>query len=112
MAFGERGVATVTAPISLMLAAGNYDISFYSASGLGVTAYSGGSGLLAQTQPFFPGPAFLTHPGESLGFRLEGTTAAVPEPPEPSTWAMMVLGFAGVGFMAYRRRTQTAALAA
>jgi hypothetical protein len=24
--------------------------------------------------------------------------------PEPSTWAMMVLGFLGVGFMAYRRR--------
>jgi len=26
--------------------------------------------------------------------------------PEPSTWAMMILGFAGVGFMAYRRRSQ------
>jgi PEP-CTERM motif len=24
--------------------------------------------------------------------------------PEPSTWAMMVLGFAGIGFMAYRRK--------
>lgn len=24
--------------------------------------------------------------------------------PEPSTWAMMMLGFAGVGFMAYRRK--------
>jgi hypothetical protein len=24
--------------------------------------------------------------------------------PEPSTWAMMILGFAGIGFMAYRRR--------
>jgi hypothetical protein len=30
-------------------------------------------------------------------------TAAIPE---PSTWAMMILGFAGVGFMAYRRRNQ------
>jgi hypothetical protein len=26
--------------------------------------------------------------------------------PEPSTWAMMVLGFAGVGFVAYRRRNK------
>jgi hypothetical protein len=26
--------------------------------------------------------------------------------PEPSTWAMMILGFFGVGFMAYRRRSQ------
>ena len=26
--------------------------------------------------------------------------------PETSTWAMMILGFFGVGFMAYRRRSQ------
>jgi PEP-CTERM motif len=31
--------------------------------------------------------------------------------PEPSTWAMLILGFTGVGLMAYRRRNQTAALA-
>ncbi|MBA2401019.1 MAG: PEPxxWA-CTERM sorting domain-containing protein [Bradyrhizobium sp.] len=34
---------------------------------------------------------------------LDVVTPAVPE---PSTWAMMILGFAGVGFMAYRRRSQ------
>jgi hypothetical protein len=28
--------------------------------------------------------------------------------PEPSTWAMMILGFTGVGFLAYRRRNQVA----
>lgn len=27
--------------------------------------------------------------------------------PESSTWALMMLGFAGVGFMAYRRRNQS-----
>ena len=32
--------------------------------------------------------------------------------PELSTWAMIILGFAGIGFMAYRRRNQTAPLAA
>jgi hypothetical protein len=32
--------------------------------------------------------------------------------PEPSAWAMMILGFLGVGFMAYRRRNQNAALSA
>ena len=26
--------------------------------------------------------------------------------PEPSTWAMLILGFAGIGFMAYRRKAQ------
>jgi hypothetical protein len=30
--------------------------------------------------------------------------------PEPSTWAMMILGFAGVGFMAYRRKSNRPAL--
>jgi hypothetical protein len=24
--------------------------------------------------------------------------------PEPSTWAMMILGFCGLGFMTYRRK--------
>jgi hypothetical protein len=28
--------------------------------------------------------------------------------PEPSTWAMMILGFAGLGFMAYRRKSNSA----
>jgi hypothetical protein len=32
--------------------------------------------------------------------------------PEPSTWAMLILGFAGIGFMAYRRKSQPAVLAA
>jgi hypothetical protein len=29
--------------------------------------------------------------------------------PEPSTWAMMLLGFAGIGFMAYRRQAKRSA---
>ena len=41
---------------------------------------------------------------------IDVTTASVGAVPEPSTWAMMILGFAGVGFMAYRRRNQNTAL--
>jgi len=37
---------------------------------------------------------------------------AVAAVPEPSTWAMMILGFGGVGFMAYRRKSKPALLAA
>jgi PEP-CTERM motif len=33
-----------------------------------------------------------------------------PAVPEPSTWAMMILGFAGLGFMAYRRKQNGPAL--
>lgn len=36
-------------------------------------------------------------------------TAAVPE---PSTWAMMILGFFGIGFLTYRRKNQMALNAA
>jgi hypothetical protein len=39
-------------------------------------------------------------------------TTAVAAVPEPSTWAMMLLGFAGVGFMAYRRKSKPALMAA
>ena len=60
----------------------------------GVTTLSNDSGF-----PFiFPtGPATVS------------VTAAVPE---PSTWAMMVLGFLGLGFMAYRRKQAGAVLTA
>jgi PEP-CTERM motif len=36
-------------------------------------------------------------------FALAGFQAFTPVVPEPSTWAMMLLGFAGVGFVGYRR---------
>ncbi|MEH2534324.1 hypothetical protein V1277_006379 [Bradyrhizobium sp. AZCC 1588] len=39
-------------------------------------------------------------------------TANISAVPEPSTWAMMILGFAGVGYLAYRRRIQVAPTAA
>jgi hypothetical protein len=32
--------------------------------------------------------------------------------PEPSTWAMLLLGFAGIGFMTYRRKSKPAFMAA
>jgi hypothetical protein len=38
-----------------------------------------------------------------------GVTASTPE---PSTWAMMVLGFAGLGFAGYRSSRKAAAIAA
>jgi hypothetical protein len=40
------------------------------------------------------------------GFSVSETVSAVPE---PATWAMMILGFLGVGFMAYRRKQSGAA---
>jgi hypothetical protein len=40
-----------------------------------------------------------------LDVRLAGSNLTT-DVPEPSTWAMMILGFFGVGFMAYRRQSK------
>jgi hypothetical protein len=38
---------------------------------------------------------------------IDVSTVTMSSVPEPSTWAMMILGFVGVGFMAYRRKSQS-----
>jgi len=43
---------------------------------------------------------------DATGNQIIATVAPVPE---PSTWAMMILGFVGVGVMAYRRKSKAAA---
>jgi hypothetical protein len=50
---------------------------------------------------------FTSHLGPVV-FGLTGEITAVPE---PSTWAMLLLGFAGLGFMAYRRKRNDPLLA-
>ena len=40
---------------------------------------------------------------------LLGSVSVTAAVPEPSTWAMLLIGFAGVGFTAYRRRFKTTA---
>ncbi len=49
------------------------------------------------------------HTGHGSNGVLTATLAATPAVPEPSTWAMLILGFAAVGFMAYRCRNAPAA---
>jgi PEP-CTERM motif len=74
---------------------------------------------LVNTQTLFSGQTTTIDPNlfaisfsdPHVGGGVSGTfnVAAVPE---PSTWAMMILGFAGVGFMAYRRKSKAALMAA
>jgi hypothetical protein len=61
-----------------------------------------------------PGPApFCSIPDIHQGVLISGsltidsaTSDQIAAIPEPSTWAMLLIGFAGLGFMAYRRRNQ------
>ncbi len=57
--------------------------------------------------------SFADLPGGNgnIGNILDNVTLASAVP-EASTWAMMVLGFCGLGFMAYRRKQNGSALAA
>jgi hypothetical protein len=53
--------------------------------------------------------------GNSAGTNVclgSGACGSVSAVPEPSTWAMLFLGFAGIGFMAYRRKSKPALMAA
>ncbi|MBV9909991.1 MAG: PEP-CTERM sorting domain-containing protein, partial [Hyphomicrobiales bacterium] len=47
--------------------------------------------------------AFSVYDGPQLGLRYGGVAFAAA--PEPSTWAMLLLGFAGLGFAGYRKRS-------
>ena len=49
--------------------------------------------------------------GVRLLFRTATATQLTGAVPEPSTWAMLILGFVGIGFMAYRRKSKPALMA-
>jgi hypothetical protein len=57
---------------------------------------------------FSPGDTVQLRLSQSFGYSVVGTDlgtfALASAVPEPSTWAMMIIGFCGVGFMAYRRK--------
>ena len=97
---------------------GNYDLTIGSDDG--EYLYIGGTQVLANPgiHPYstVTGSVFLTagmHPFEVQYDQLEYVAAqsslAVPDGvtigsvPEPSTWAMMLMGFAGLGYAGYRK---------
>jgi hypothetical protein len=87
----------LTAPTS-------WNAAFITASG-GTTA-TAEDALLAG---MLAGEAYLNiHTTTFAGGEIRGFLTAVPE---TSTWAMLILGFAGVGFMAYRRSRKDQGLA-
>lgn len=68
---------------------------------------SGNSGGGTATFSGFIDPTFTVVGDNASAYTLSfspGIGNSVGAVPEPSTWAMMILGFGGLGFMAYRRR--------
>lgn len=90
----ETSIVTVL-PSGLNLAAGSYDISFYSPVFLGVPGYSNPGGVLYQHDLGF-------RLGQSVAFALYGSETATPE---PATAALLGLALGG---LAWSRRRPTA----
>jgi hypothetical protein len=59
-------------------------------------------GLAAGTHPFVID--YVAANGSPSVFNFDANVTFTTGVPEASTWAMMILGFFGVGFMAYRRK--------
>jgi hypothetical protein len=90
-------------------AGGNGQMPFQFTASTAPTAGGGGHIYWTSVSPF--GAAVWSTDAFRPGwaeFQATITTAV----PEPSTWAMMILGFVGVGFMAYRRKSKRELMAA
>jgi hypothetical protein len=78
---------------------------------INIDNYSGNIGDQVAVGANFKGDANFD-PGEAFALnRVAGDFEIAAAVPEPSTWAMMILGFASIGAMTYRRR-KSAMLAA
>jgi len=84
----------------------NFFVSFFDASGTTLGAFGGGtSGVIALDDS---GGGF-DHDYDDFVVKFTITNGLITTAvPEASTWAMMLLGFAGVGFLAYRRKPKAA----
>ncbi|THD55842.1 MAG: PEP-CTERM sorting domain-containing protein [Bradyrhizobium sp.] len=82
-----------------------------------------GTGGVSEFEVLGISPSLALNPNNSTDFvtqltftgsgEFTGTmTPITTDVPEPSTWAMMLLGFAGLGFIAFRRKSKPALLAA
>ena len=93
---------------SLIVPAETFSVSAFGSSPVSFTP---GSSYTTQTLSFVASAS--SGDIDFVGVAVNGNQASaidnliVAPVPEPSTWAMMILGFAGVGFMAYRRRNKT-----
>jgi hypothetical protein len=70
-----------------------------------VDAYAGLSGGAEGT---FAGGSASIDDQFQLDVPLGVTATFASSVPEPATWAMLIIGIGGIGFMAYRRKSKTA----
>jgi hypothetical protein len=95
--FGANLAGSIAFSAAFRRVAGTVVVDF----GAGQTiAYDGGSFTLTINDLSLTG----TTTSADITGQISNVVTGVAAVPEPSTWAMMLLGFAGIGFMAYRRK--------
>jgi len=65
-------------------------------------------GVIDQSGFLYTDGTYTTIDGTAYGINDAGQIVGVSGSPEPSTWAMLLIGFAGIGFSFYRRATERA----
>jgi PEP-CTERM motif len=89
----------------------DYTITMIAEGGVSPGYVGGTANFFANVDPLFTiDPGFANANEYSLLFSA-GVGNSVSGVPEPSTWAMMLLGFTGVGFIAYRGKSKLALMA-
>ena len=100
------GSSTFDATIEGQINNGGNGFLTFNFGGAQTVNYAGGSFSLLIDDLQFKG----SDP-QSLHLTGSISNAVIAPVPEPSTWAMLILGFAGVGYMTYRRKRQAPTLA-
>ncbi|HEY6734450.1 MAG TPA: PEP-CTERM sorting domain-containing protein, partial [Roseiarcus sp.] len=101
---GNNNLNTFAITVDGFTLTGAQLVSMFGASGTGDQNSPAGNELVTITglAPFTTATFSSTH--NAFEFALASV-------PEPSTWAMMALGFSGLGYAAFRRNTKGRALA-
>lgn len=86
---------------------GDLDLDIYTntSNGLFPSTFVGGSVIFGLDTFFLSGGSILFTSFGAGTLTFESSLDTVTAVPEPSTWAMLLLGFIGIGFMAVRKRT-------
>jgi hypothetical protein len=106
------------AATALTSALNTLDVQPTSPLGAFLVPYSNTAGLDAATYANYNGSNFsaadLTYETDTTNYSYLDYTSfvAVAAVPEPSTWMMLILGFAVLGFMTYRRKSKPALITA
>jgi hypothetical protein len=104
-------VVSVNLGSGVTLGSGNYIVFLMnSTTGLAIPVFDTGLGNgiynYASTFPDLTGNPYASLAGQDIGVLF--SSDAVSAVPEPSSWMMLLFGFAGIGFMAYRRNSKPA----